>query len=87
VTEQFWWAPGVQPGSKHHACELRVSRHPDGCKTAAFLSKELGMGGAGTGLREVVHGQVENLSDWEHKPLLPPSIRHSQDKISVCANR
>ena len=35
-------------------CELRESHHPDGCKTAAFLSEELRGGARGEG----VHGQM-----------------------------
>lgn len=50
------------------------SHHADGCKTAAFLSKELRGGGR---KRRVYMEECENLSDWEDEPLLPSSIRNS----------
>lgn len=56
------------------------SHHADGCKTAAFLSKELQ---GGRRKRRVYMEECENLSDWEDEPLLPTSIRNSQDERSV----
>lgn len=50
------------------------SHHADGCKTAAFLSKESWRGGR---KRRVYMEECENLGDWEDEPLLPSSIRNS----------
>lgn len=36
----------------------------------------------GSGGRVYVH-KCGNFSDWEHKPLFPPSVRDDQDEKSV----
>lgn len=61
--------------------ELKESHYPCGHKTDSLLSKEL------PGERELCVNKCENLSDWEHKPLLPPCIWGSQDEGSVLVQR
>lgn len=62
-------------------CELRESHYPCGHQTGSLPSKEL------PGGRELFMNKCENLSDWEHKPLLPPGMWGSQDERSVFVQR
>lgn len=62
-------------------CEPRESHYPCRHKTDSLLSKEL------PGGRELYMSKCENLSDWEHKLLLPPGIWGNQDERSVFVQR
>lgn len=61
--------------------ELRQSHCPCAHKTDSLLSKEL------PGRRELNMNKCESLSDWEHKPLLPPCTWGGQDEGSVFVQR
>lgn len=54
--------------------ELREPHCPCGHRTDSLLSEELPAG------RELYMNKCENLSGWEHEPLLPPYIWGSQDE-------